>query len=69
MLVESGEVEQCFVEHLVRFAIGRAVRPDEAGVVAELAQSFRSENYAAKELLLDFVASDRFALRREEPPE
>ncbi|HVR18245.1 MAG TPA: DUF1592 domain-containing protein, partial [Polyangiaceae bacterium] len=69
MLVDTGEVEQCFVEHLVRYAIGRAVRPDEAGVVAELAQSFRSENYAAKELLLDFVASDRFALRREEPPE
>jgi hypothetical protein len=69
MLVDSGEVEQCFVEHFVRYAIGRAVHPDEAGVVTELAQSFKDQNYAAKELLLDFVASDRFALRREEPPE
>jgi hypothetical protein len=69
MLVDSGELEQCFVEHFVRYAIGRAVQPDEAGVVAELAQSFKAQNYAAKELLLDFVASDRFALRREEPPE
>jgi hypothetical protein len=69
MLVESGEVEQCFVEHFVRFAIGRAVHPDEAGVVTELAEQFRTESYDARELLLDFIASDRFALRREEPPE
>ena len=69
LLVETGEVEQCFVEHFVRYAIGRALRPDEASVVAALAQSFRDQNYAAKELLLDFVASDRFALRREEAPE
>ncbi len=69
ILVENGEVEQCFVQHLVRYAIGRAVSPEEAGVVTELAQSFRDQNYAARELLLDFVASDRFALRREEPPE
>jgi hypothetical protein len=69
ILVDSGEVEHCFVEHLVRYAIGRAVSQEEAGVVVELAQSFRDDNYAARELLLDFVASDRFALRREEPPE
>jgi hypothetical protein len=69
MLAESGEVEHCFVEHFVRYAIGRAVAPAEAGVVAELAQSFRDDSYAARELLLDFVASDRFALRREEPPD
>jgi hypothetical protein len=69
ILVDSGEVEHCFVEHLVRYAIGRAVSPEEAGVVVELAQSFRDQDYAARELLLDFVASDRFALRREEPPE
>ena len=69
LLVQTGEVEQCFVEHFVRYAIGRAVQGDEAGVVAELAQSFKDQNYAAKELMLDFVASDRFALRREESPE
>jgi hypothetical protein len=69
LLVQSGELEQCFVEHLVRYAIGRAVKPEEAGVVSELATAFRNTNYAARELLLDFVASDRFALRREEPPQ
>jgi hypothetical protein len=69
LLVETGEVEHCFVEHLVRYALGRAVKPEEAGVVTALAEAFRSQNYDAKALLLDFVASERFALRREEPPE
>jgi hypothetical protein len=69
LLVQTGEVEQCFVEHFVRYAIGRAVKPEEASVVGALATSFKAQNYAAKELLLDFIASDRFALRREEPPE
>ena len=53
----------------MRFDIGRAVHPDEAGVVTELAAQFRTQSYDARELLLDFIASDRFALRREEPPE
>jgi hypothetical protein len=66
-LVASGEVTGCFVQHLLSYAIGRPVRENERGVVAELTRTFESEDHAARELLLDFVASDRFALRREEP--
>jgi hypothetical protein len=66
-LVESGEVTDCFVQHLLSYAIGRPLRDGEAGVVSELAETFAGNDYAAQELLLDHVASDRFALRREEP--
>jgi hypothetical protein len=67
LLVASGEVSSCFVQHLLSYAIGRPVREEEASVVTELTQGFQNTNFAAKELLLDYVASDRFALLREEP--
>jgi len=66
-LVGSGELSSCFVEQWLSYALGRHVSDDEAGVVSELARGFADKSYAAKELLLDYVASDRFALRREEP--
>ncbi|HWP05142.1 MAG TPA: DUF1588 domain-containing protein [Polyangiaceae bacterium] len=66
-LVGSGELSSCFVEQWLSYALGRHVADNEAGVVDELSQGFSSKSYAAKELLLDYVASDRFALRREEP--
>jgi hypothetical protein len=66
-LVASGELERCFVEHLLDFAIGRRVRGGEAGVVSSLSAEFAANGYDAKALLLDYVASERFALRREEP--
>jgi hypothetical protein len=66
-LVGSGALTGCFVQHLLSFALGRKLADGEAGVVSELAASFAAEDYSAKELLLDYVASDRFALRREEP--
>jgi hypothetical protein len=66
-LVESGEITGCFVQHLLSYAIGRPVHESEGAVVNELTLAFESEDFAAKELLLDYVASERFALRREEP--
>jgi hypothetical protein len=66
-LVESGELSGCFVQHWLSYALGRPVAGAETGVVEELAQGFASKDYATKELLLDYVASDRFELRREEP--
>jgi hypothetical protein len=66
-LVESGEIEGCFVEHVMRYALGRAVKPEEAGVVAALTDGFRTGGFDARALLVDYAESDRFALRREEP--
>jgi hypothetical protein len=67
-LVASGELEGCFVEHVLRYAVGRPLLPREASVVGALTDTFRSSGFDAKSLLIDYAASDRFALRREEPP-
>jgi len=66
-LVGSGELSGCFVQQWLSYALGRHVTANEAGVVDELSSAFADNGYAAKDLLLDYVASDRFALRREEP--
>jgi hypothetical protein len=67
-LVASGELEGCFVEHVLRYALGRPLLPTEANVVGALTDTFRGSGFDAKALLIDYAASDRFALRREEPP-
>jgi hypothetical protein len=67
MLVSSGELEDCFVRHFLRYAAGRALRAADGATAAALAQSFVASGYSAKELLLEYVASDRFAENREEP--
>jgi hypothetical protein len=68
MLVDSGELESCFIEHVLRYALGRDVKSEEDAVVADLAAGFAAGGYDTQTLLADYVASDRFALRREEPP-
>ena len=65
--MESGELSQCFVQHWLSYAIGRSLRPGETALVASLEQGFAANGYDAQTLLLDHIASDRFALRREEP--
>jgi hypothetical protein len=66
-LVASGELEGCFVEHLMKYALGRGLKPEEAGVAAALTDGFRTGGYDVRALLVDYAASDRFAERREEP--
>jgi hypothetical protein len=66
-LLDSGKLEQCFVQHLMRYAVGRSLRPEEDGEIAALASSFKSADYSLADLLLGYVASDRFALRQEDP--
>ena len=65
-LIDSGKLEHCFVEHLLRYAVGRALYPEEQGAVDTLAGGFKASNYSLTDTLLDYVASDRFALRTED---
>jgi hypothetical protein len=48
--------------------VGRALYPEEQGAVDTLAGGFKASNYALTDTLLDYVASDRFALRTEDAP-
>ena len=65
-LIESGRLERCVVEHLLRYAVGRGLYPEEQGAVDTLAGSFKASDYSLTEALLGYVASDRFAQRQED---
>lgn len=66
LLVSSGELEQCFVQHFMSYAIGRELRAEEEGARDALLADFKSGGYALTELLTSFVSDERFALRQEE---
>jgi len=66
-LIDSGRLERCFLEHLLRYAVGRGLYPAEQGAVDTLASGFAASHESLTETLLGYVASDRFALRQEDP--
>ena len=66
-LIASGRLERCFLEHLLRYAVGRGLYPSEQGEVDTLASAFAASHDSLTETLLGYVASDRFALRQEDP--
>jgi hypothetical protein len=68
LLVESGELEQCFVQHLLSYAVGRELRPEEDAARDQLLASFKADGYALPLTLSKLVADERFALRQEEAP-
>jgi hypothetical protein len=65
-LIDTGKIEQCLVQHLLRYAVGRGLYPEEQGAVDTMAAGFKASSYSLTQTLLDYVASDRFALRQED---
>jgi hypothetical protein len=65
-LIDSGKLEHCFAEHVLRYAVGRGLYPEEQGAVDTLAGGFKASDYSFTQILVDYVASDRFALRQED---
>jgi hypothetical protein len=66
LLVDSGEVEQCFVQHLMSYAVGRELRTEEEAARDALLASFKSSGYSAQLLLASLVGDERFGLRQED---
>ena len=64
-IVESKQLEACVVRQLYRFAVGRDLEGDEPEAVNALLAWFRSKNFAFDQLLLAYVESPAFALRKE----
>ncbi|MFT5355649.1 MAG: hypothetical protein ACI9KE_002868, partial [Polyangiales bacterium] len=65
-LIDDGYVESCAIQQLYGFAIGREATGVEEGAVRELVEDFREEGHDLAAFITSFVASDRFAHRREE---
>jgi hypothetical protein len=66
LLVDGGQLEACFMQHLMTYAEGRELRPEEAAAKDALLASFKADGYALSKLLTRYVSDDRFALRQEE---
>ncbi len=66
LLVDNGKVESCFVQHLMTYAVGRALRPEESAAQGALLASFKADGYSVQQALTKLVADERFGLRQEE---
>ncbi len=68
ILVEQGEIDDCVMRQYLAFAVGRALQPDEAELAEALIASLRSDDRQLPRVLVDYVASAAFTLKRL-PPE
>lgn len=67
LLVDEGSLEDCAIRQVVRFAIGREERREDQAFIGELVERHSGGAWTFRELLLDIVASEWFALvRRDE---
>jgi hypothetical protein len=66
MLIDEGYLEPCVVEQYLTFAQGRKVAPEESVVVDELVAMLAANGGVLSDFIVEFVASERFALRAEE---
>ncbi len=62
LLVQSGQLESCFMEHVYRFAVGRAPVDEDAPMLDALVSTFEDEDDFAA-LLLELAASEGFRHR------
>lgn len=65
MLVAEGLVQPCFVKQYLSFALGRAVEPEEAALLDDMGARFGASSNDLKTLILEYVASQPFAERKE----
>jgi len=66
LLVDGGKIEQCFVQQLLTYAVGRELRAEESATKDALLASFKGDAYDLQTLLKTYVSDERFALRQEE---
>jgi hypothetical protein len=66
LLLASGQLEQCVVTQVYRFAMGKQESADDAGLITALTTKFRGNNRSFKQLLLDVASNETFAFRRAE---
>lgn len=66
LLVDNDYIDACAVQMFLTYAFGRPPTEYERELVDETVSAFRSGAHDFKALIVDFVASDRFARRGEE---
>jgi Protein of unknown function (DUF1588)/Protein of unknown function (DUF1592)/Protein of unknown function (DUF1595)/Protein of unknown function (DUF1585)/Protein of unknown function (DUF1587) len=66
-LIESESLDACVVKQYLSFALGRGVADAEARALSAMTERFQHQGRSFRELMLAFVESDAFALRKEPP--
>ncbi len=66
-IVESGELDDCLVRHVWQFSSGRAPGLADEPEIVDMVTAYQSGGRSLRTFLLAFVASERFAMRTEEP--
>lgn len=66
MLVDAGEIDDCMVRQLWEFSVGRDAMTIERTAITALVEQFRSGGHSMRQLMIDMIASPRFAMRAEE---
>jgi hypothetical protein len=67
-LATSHQVDRCFTEHVVTFAVGHLAGEEDACTVRASLEGVAPGAIHALDLVLDIVRSDAFRHRRSEPP-
>jgi hypothetical protein len=68
-VIASGDLEQCVVQQMYRFAHGRREGRDDSRNLDELAATFAGGGYNFATLMVDLVSEDSFGFRRQEEAE
>lgn len=66
MLLETGGLDRCIVDHLMEYAMGREPSVEEAALIDDLAATFFESEHRFDELVVELVANDAFRFRLEE---
>lgn len=66
LTIESGLLEQCIVNQVYRFAMGRRETTEDMPILEDLSGRFAQSGYAFDQLLLDLVSAESFGFRKEE---
>ena len=66
LLLQNGGLGGCIVDQLYRFAMGHEIADEDVAFTETLATSFADDNHRFQGLLMELIANDAFAYRREE---
>ncbi len=64
LLTDGDELEACIIRQVVRYTMGREETDDDEAFIGELVEQRAGTAWGLRDLLIDLVASDRFALTR-----
>jgi hypothetical protein len=65
-LSQSSMLQTCLAQHFFRFAAGRPLEADESCLAESWGKNFVKHGRQLKELILSYVTSRDFALRRDD---